>query len=51
MIIMNAALFQPLEHGSHQRKMSSEKMVNLAFHHLLIIVAILACLGDVGMLD
>ena len=30
---------------------SSEKMVHLAFHHLLIIVEILACLGEVGMLD
>ena len=26
-------------------------MVHLAFHHLLIIEAIFACLGDVGMLD
>ena len=26
-------------------------MVHLAFHHLLIIGAIFACFGDVGMLD
>ena len=51
--LMGGFLFQrlqPLEHGSHQCKISSEKMVHLAFHHL-IIGANVACLGDVGMLD
>ena len=51
---MEVVLFsRGYNHGSHQCKISSEKMVHLAFHHLLynIINAIFACLGYVGMLD
>ena len=41
----------PLEHGMHQHKISSEKMVHLAFQGLLIIAEIIACLDDIGRLD